>query len=333
MDEFRVFAGADYDVLVSHRTIIMNFLDEKRFTHPDCNHAQREAELTSETFFLYRLFFVGIAVKISKWKARVPQEAAEIMFLGGMKFCENILSCFEEIPSSWKVHSHLTPKPDVISIYLEITCKRYSGDAISWVRNVGGKPRVRDALLQNIEVYFRSDFRSERLDRLMITLAIEAEVDPFLHEMLYVEVGKRTNWIPSSNYDRAILAKEISSNFPYYAFINFLKHTAAYVIIVLIWILLPLPYATYSFWISLIVYTPYIFTTISGVMSLKKVDDNNLPALVENMAKLLDFIHQNDRISLITLDSKIDVLSQNGARFPPQVKLAIQEISRQFHFI
>lgn len=333
MDEFRIFAGADYDVLVGHRTIIMNFLEEKRFTHPDCDYAQREAELTSEVFFLYRLFFVCVAVKISKWESRLPQEAAEIMFLAGMKFSDNILSCFEEIPSGWKVHSHLTPRPDVISIYLELTCKRYSGDPISWVRNVGGKPRVRDTLLQNIEVYFRSDFRSERLDRLMITLAIEAEVDPFLHEMLYVEVGKRNSRIPSNDYDRAILAKEISSNFPYYAFINFLKHTAVYVSIVLIWIFLPLPYAIYSFWISLIVYTPFIITTISGLMSLNKVDGNNLPALVENMATLLDFIHQNDRISLATLESKIDVLSQNGARFPPQVKLAMQEISRHSHFI
>lgn len=333
MDEFRIFANEDYDVLVDHRTIIMNLLEQKRFTRPDCDHAQREAELTSETFFLYRLFLVGIAIKISKWESRTPHEAAEIMFLAGMKFCENILFCFEQVPHVWKLHSHLSPRPEVISSHLEITCKRYSGDPISWIRNAGGKPRVRDALLQNIEVYFRSDFRTERLDRLMITLAIEAEVEPFLHEMLYVPVGERDSRIPSSSYDRAVLAKEISSNFPHYALVKFLKYTAVYAIIVLAWIFIPFPYAEYSFWISLVVYIPFIIAAIAGLMSLKKVDENKLPSLVENMAKLLDFIHQNDRISMATLEGKIDALSQKGARFPPQVKLAIQAISQQTHFI
>ena len=333
MEEFELFSGTDYELLRPYRYIIDPLLAEIRKVHPDCSFDQKRAELLSEAFHFHKLFLVGAAQKLNKMEDGGLDALAELTFKTALMLSENTLSCFPEVPAMWRLSADLTPEATFISRYLEITCRREADDMIQARKDIGGKSRVRDDLYHNIEVYFKSTFRNERLDKLMLILAIEAEAEPFLHEMLHVDIPSKVSGVTESPYERALLVRDLNDNFGLNAVKGVLKYSALYVLVVLIWISFSLPVHDYAPLLSLVIFLPFVVSTLTLFASLRDVDQNQIPNLVESMSKLITFVHTDGRLSLLSLEAKLEQLRDLGASFPPQVKLAFDEIKKSGDFL
>ena len=306
---------------------------EIRKVHPDCSFDQKRAELLSEAFYLHKLFLVGAAHQLNKMERGAPDALSELTFQTALNLSENTLSCFSEVPAIWKLSADLTPDATVISRYLEITCRREADDILQARKDIGGKSRVRDSLYHNVEVYFKSNFRNERLDKLMLILAIEAEAEPFLHEILHVDIPSKVSGVTESPYERALLVRDLNDNFGLNAVKGVLTYSALYVFVVLIWIGFSLPVHDYAPLLSLVVFLPFVVSTLTLFTSLRDVGQNQIPNLVESMSKLITFIHTDGRLSLLSLEAKLERLRDLGASFPPQVKLAVDEIKKSRDFL
>jgi hypothetical protein len=334
LDEFEQFCGSDIDTLRPFKYEIEDLLKHLRLTHVGVSVAVRRAELESELYILYRLFFVAAVDNHHDLQSKSP-EAFGVVLSVAAKLARTIGECVVQWDQLWTLDPSFTKSPAIVSKTLQISC---AADTPHFKENrtkLGGKARDRDALFQNIAVYLDSNFRSKRLDQLMLTLGLEAEAEPFIHEMVFVDpvLGGTVNGTPDTPYHKAIAADHIVENFASISIKNFFQYFTIYAAINLLWLWLEFPFLNYFVLVSLVIFIPFIISFLTALTLINKHNSGSLVKLVDHMAELVDFLHAPQAFPPSRIADRLSTLESMGAVFPSSVKQLLTEIiSRQRSF-